>query len=208
MQSAIQGGLMAAITSLGSIAGKTTNPETQVLDISETDVWATVHAGTTMVSFLFSNRVRRRAGRRVLGQPYPHQLFRCKDGWMAVQASEPHQFNQLVEMLGSPDFIVERHFGTRMEMNNRHADEVDERLAPWFMARTREEIFAECRRRRIPAAPVHSVEEARSDEALNARNCFETYTGGTGVEVTVPRLPLRFASAELRPAGPVPTFGG
>lgn len=206
MQTAIQSGLVAAITSLGALVDRPPDDATHVVDISETDVWATIHAGTTMVAFLFSNRMRKRAGRRVLGQPYPHQLFQCKDGWMAVQASEPHQFNQFVEMVGSPDFIVQRYFGTRMTMNNEHADEIDERLAPWFMARTRMEIFAECRRRRIPAAPVHSVEEARIDAALNSRDCFETYTGGTGVEITVPRPPLRFASAALRPAGPVPTL--
>jgi crotonobetainyl-CoA:carnitine CoA-transferase CaiB-like acyl-CoA transferase len=208
MQTAIQSGLIASIATLGALVDPPTDDATRVVDISETDVWATVHAGTTMVAFLFSNRMRRRAGHRVLGQPYPHQLFRCKDGWIAVQASETHQFNQFVEMVGSPDFIVERQFGTRMAMNNEHADEIDERLAPWFLARTREEIFAECRRRRIPAAPVHSVAEARADDALNSRGCLETYTGATGVDVTVPVPPLRFASAELRPAGPVPTLGG
>lgn len=202
MQSAIQGGIMASIAIMGALLGERTEPA--VLDISESDVWATLHAGTTMVSFLFSNRMRRRAGRRLLGQPYPHQLFECQDGLIAVQASERHQYEQLVEMLGSPDWIKNRRFGTRMQMNNEHADEIDAMLAPWFMARTRAEIFSECQARGIPAAPVNSLEEVRSHSALLARESFETYRGATGAQVTVPRIPTRFASAALRPPGDVP----
>ncbi len=202
LQSAIQGGLMAAIAIIGALLTERTGPA--VLDISESDVWATMHAGTTMVSFFFSNRMRRRAGRRLLGQPYPHQLFECKDGLIAVQASERHQFDNLVAMVGSPGFLLDRRFGTRMEMNNEHADEIDALLAPWFMSRTRVEIFAECQRRGVPAAPVNSLEEARRHPALLARESFETYRGATGTPVTVPRFPAKFANAEIRPAGDVP----
>ena len=204
MQTAVQAGLVASIAIMGALMGDV--EETDVVEISETDVWASIHAGTTMVSFLFSNRLRIRAGRRVLGQPYPHQLFRCRDGWIAVQASERRQFDEFVEMVGSPTWAVERQFGTRMDMNNKHADEIDQLLAPWFLARSREEIFAECRRRKIPAAPVRTVEEVRSDEDLVARGAFERYRGATGVEVTVPAPPFRFRDAKLRPAGPVPGF--
>lgn len=202
MQSAIQAGLVGAIALLGALVDP--QESSAVIDVSETDVWATVHAGTTMSSFLFSNRLRRRAGRRVEGQPYPHQLFSCKDGWISVQGSERHQFEQLVEMVGAPEWLTDGRFGTRMNMNNSHADEIDELMRPWFMERTRQEIFAECRNRKIPAAPVHTIEEARTDSNLVDRACFESYEGATGVEISVPRIPLRFESASLRPAGSVP----
>lgn len=205
MQSAIQGGVIGSIATLGALLE---GSGTAVLDISESDVWATLHAGTTMVSFLFSNRLRRRAGRRLLGQPYPHQLFECKDGLIALQASERHQYQQLVEMVGSPEFMTNRRFGTRMQMNNEHADEIDALLAPWFMSRTRAEIFAECQARSIPAAPVQTIQEARSHPSLLARETFETYKGATGVEVTVPRIPMKFRFAEIRPAAAVPSAPG
>lgn len=208
MQSAIQGGLVGAIAVMGALAAPEAAPEPTVIDISETDVWATVHAGTTMVSFLFSNRLRRREGRRVLGQPYPHQLFACKDGWIAIQASERHQYQEFVEMVGSPEWATDRRFGSRMEMNIKHANEIDELLAGWFAQRTREEIFAECRARKLPAAPVRSIAEARADPKLVARDCFETYEGATGTPVTVPAPPFCFRSATLRPPGPVPRLEG
>lgn len=204
MQSALQAGLVGSIATLGALTAAPTG-ETTVVEISESDVWATIHAGTTMVSFLFSNRLRIRAGRRVTGQPYPHQLFRCSDGWIALQASEKAQYEQFLEMVGSPEWAVQRRFGNRMEMNAKHADEIDELLAPWFTARTRDEVFAECRRRRIPAAPVRSIDEVRVDPVLVSRGAFEQYPGGTGVEVTVPAPPFRFRHADLVPPGPVPT---
>ena len=204
MQTAVQTGLTAAIAVIGDLVDVGEQDGTTVVDISETDVWATIHAGTTMVSFLFSNRLRKREGRRVLGQPYPHGIFRCKDGWIAVQASERHQYNQFIEMVGSPPWGTDRRFGNRMRMNNKHADEIDALLNDWFGSRTRLEIFAECRRRKIPAAPVRNVSEVRADPDLISRGVFETYPGATGVAVTVPVPPFRFRNAGLTPPGPVP----
>lgn len=204
MQTAIQAGLVGAIAAMGVLMDPGEPDGATVVEISETDAWATVHAGTTMVAFLFSNRMRRRAGHRVLGQPYPHQLFRCSDGWIAIQASERRQYDAFIEMVGSPEWAPERRFGSRLTMNFQHADEIDALLAPWFEQRTREEIFAECRARRIPAAPVHSVEEARSDPGLVDGGRFERYAGATGVELTVPAPPFRFRSARLAAPGPVP----
>ena len=204
MQTAIQAGLIAATSIMGALFDPPHAEGAMVVDVSETDVWATVHAGTTMVAFLFSNRMRRREGRRVLGQPYPHQLFPCSDGWIAVQASERHQWESFVEMVGSPDFLTDRRFGSRMEMNFRHADEIDRLLAPWFAARTRAEIFEQCRARRIPAAPVRSISEVRADAELAEIGAFETYRNASGVAITAPTPPFRFRNARLEPAGDVP----
>jgi crotonobetainyl-CoA:carnitine CoA-transferase CaiB-like acyl-CoA transferase len=203
IQGAVQAGLVGAIAVMGSLFDAPTDAGAAVIDISETDVWATVHAGTTMVAFLFSNRMRRREGRRVVGQPYPHGLFRCKDGWMAIQASERHQWDQFVEMVGAPDFLTDRRFGSRMEMNFRHANELNTLLAPWFAERTRAEIFVECRRRRIPGAPVRSMSEVRADPDLAQIGAFESYTGASGARVTVPSPPFRFRHAQLAKPGDV-----
>lgn len=205
MQTAIQGGLIGAIAAMGVLFDPPKSEDgATVVEISETDIWATLHAGTTMVSFLFSNRMRRRAGHRLLGQPYPHQLFRCKDGWIAIQGSERRQYDAFIEMVGSPDWAAERRFGSRLTMNFKHADEIDELLAPWFMERTREEIFRECRARRIPAAPVRTLAEVRADPDVAEHGDLEQFTGATGVEVTVPAPPFRFRNSRLTGPGPVP----
>ena len=209
-QTAIQAGLVAAIAALGAVCRPPDGrpPQggaTAVVDIAESDVWATIHTGTTVVSYLFSNRLRSRQGRRVLGQPYPHQLFRCGDGWIAIQASERHQHERFIEMVGSPAWAAERRFGSRLDMNDEHAEEVDALLAPWFDARTREQIFEDCRARNIPAAPVRSVADVRADPDLQAASAFETFEGATGVELTLPAPPYRFAKADLMPPGPVPS---
>lgn len=204
-QTAVQGGLVGATAAMGVLLDRPGDAaQATVVEVSETDTWATLHAGTTMVSFLFSNRMRRRAGRRLLGQPYPHQLFRCRDGWIAIQGSERRQYDAFIEMVGSPDWAAERRFGSRLTMNFKHADEIDALLAPWFMERTRDEIFAECRARKIPAAPVRSISEVRSDPDMAAHGDLEHFTGATGVEVTVPAPPFRFRNSALAPPGPVP----
>lgn len=207
MQTAIQAGLVGSIATLGALLDERDGPAT-VIDISETDVWATVHTGTTVVSYLFSNRLRTRQGRRVLGQPYPHQLFRCKDGWIAIQASERHQHELFIEMVGSPAWAAERRYGSRLTMNDEHAEEVDAELAPWFEARSRQQVYEECRRRNIPAAPVRTVADMRTDPDLEELDALETYEGAAGITVTVPAPPFRFRKAVIRPPGPVPRLPG
>ena len=212
MQTAIQAGLVASIALMGALLDPPAEGEgATVIDISETDVWATVHTGTTVVSYIFSNRLRSRQGRRVLGQPYPHQLFRCSDGWIAIQASERHQFQLFIEMVGSPQWAAERRYGSRLTMNDEHAEQVDAELAPWFEARTRQQVYEECQARNIPAAPVRTVADVRADPDLTTPapeglGAFETYEGAAGVDVTVPAPPFRFANASVRPPGPAPTL--
>jgi crotonobetainyl-CoA:carnitine CoA-transferase CaiB-like acyl-CoA transferase len=208
MQTAVQAGLVAAIAALGALVNRDEAQPPTVIDISETDVWATVHTGTTVVSYLFSNRLRSRQGRRVLGQPYPHQLFRCSDGWIAIQASERHQFEQFIEMVGSPTWAKERRFGSRLDMNDENGAKVDAELAPWFETRTRAEVHEECRRRNIPAAPVRTMADVRADPDLDELAVLETYEGAAGVPVIVPAPPFRFREATLAPAGAVPRTPG
>lgn len=203
-QTAIQGGLVAAVAALGATYVPPQSNDTSVVDIAESDVWATIHTGTTVVSYLFSNRLRSRQGRRVLGQPYPHQLFRCSDGWIAIQASERHQHERFIEMVGSPDWAKERRFGSRLDMNDLHAEEIDTLLAPWFEARTRQQIFKECLSRNIPSAPVRNVADVRADTDLQASGAFETYLGASGIELTLPSPPYRFAEADIVPPASVP----
>jgi CoA:oxalate CoA-transferase len=208
MQTAIQAGLIASLTimavaGMGSDENSTDSGRAAVVDISETDVWATIHAGTSMIGFLFANRVRKRAGRRVTGLPYPHQLFRCADGWIAIEPGRRRKYERFIEMVGSPEWALDGRYGTRLQINDKHADEVDALLAPWFMARTRSQIFDECRRRDIPAAPVRSIAEVVEDPELRARDCFEVVEGPDGGMVTLPTLPWKFHESGLRPTASV-----
>lgn len=122
-QGLVQSGLAGAIVALAAVhafksnQGADPTAATGVVDISEADIWATLHMGTTLVAYLFGNRIRKRSGNRVAGQPFPHQLFECADGWIAVQASERHQFEAFPEMLGNPTWLADRELGSRSDMN-------------------------------------------------------------------------------------------
>lgn len=192
MQSAQQAGLIAAIVSVGYLGAADSGGSRVLIDVSESDVWATVHAGTSMISFLFANRKRGRGGRRVLGLPFPHGIFRCKDGHISIQSGRRFRYEGFLEMVGKQDWIETRPYGSRLEMQNTHFETIHEELMPWFMQRTRQQVFDECARRDIPSAPVRTLPEVLADEALIGRDAFEDVQAPDGSILRVPASPIRY----------------
>jgi hypothetical protein len=109
-----------------------------------------------------------------------------------VQASERKQFAAFVEMLGYPEWLTDHRFGSRLDMGNKNADVVEAHAAPWFATRLRSEVFAACRARGIPAAPVRSIGEVLADEALAADGAIVEVETSDGRRMKVPWFPARF----------------
>ncbi|MPZ24348.1 MAG: hypothetical protein GEU28_12620 [Dehalococcoidia bacterium] len=180
-QSGTQAGLVAVTALLAALQRDVSS--TEVIEVSESDVWATFHTGTGIVNWIFHNRKRQRAGHRVADGLYPHQLFRCADGWVAVDCAEGRQWRRFLEVVGHPEWSKEPNFKDRRALD---ADRTDALLSDWFQARTRDEVFAACRAAAIPAAPVLSLEEAVSLEQLAARQFLIADAGRV-----YPGLPFR-----------------
>lgn len=206
-QSGIQAGLVGAIAALTAIFARDKTGRGQLIDVAEADVWATIHTGVGVVAWLFSGRVRKRSGHRLLGIPYPHTVLPCKDGYVALQASERKQWERFVEMVGLPGLATDPRYQDRLANNERYADELDALLAPWLMARTKEEIFAICREYRIAGAPLKTVEEIVNDEHLRERDFFvQIDTPETG-PLPYPGLPFRFSAAPWKRSQRAPRLG-
>lgn len=195
-QTATQAGTVAVIALLA--ASRAASETTEIIEISESDVWATLHAGTGVISWIFHNRKRQRAGHRVADGLYPHQLFRCKDGWIAVDCAEGRQWRSFLQITGHPEWIDDPAFRNRRDLVPA---DVDKLLAPWLEDRTRDEVFRECVAARIPAAPVLTIEEVRNLEHLRLRG-FVRDEGGRLV------LGLPFQSAAPSTEMVAPLAGG
>jgi crotonobetainyl-CoA:carnitine CoA-transferase CaiB-like acyl-CoA transferase len=84
-----------------------------------------------------------------------------------------------------------------------HADELYQRVKPWLDARTRDEIVEEAQAWRLPAAPIHTIEDRLADAQLEARDYWRK-TEIDGATVKVPRVPFFVKGLEPadRLAGP------
>ena len=204
--SSFQGGLAAAAGSLLALFARDQSGRGQHVDISPLDVWATVHQGSIFANDVYFGYTTSRGARRRPG-PYPFELMRAKDGWMCLIARELEQWSRfIVDVVGDPRLTENERYRNQLAMGREYPDEVDEILRPWFAERTRDEIFALCRKHRVPFAPVRRIDEAAECEHLAARKFFvDVPTDGIGSFVRIPGLP--FASPRRRRIKPSPALG-
>jgi len=133
----------------------------------------------------------------------PSQRFPTRDGWIVVMCMKEKFWERLVDCLelgalrDDPRF---RSFADRLE----HRDALVPLLARTFGTRTTAEWLARLRGR-VPAAPVHAVEEALADEQTAARQMVVDVPHplfGTLREVGCP-IKMSGVAPRYRPAAPL-----
>lgn len=127
-------------------------------------------------------------------------------GWHTMPARDGHvalvymakDWPAVCEMVGDPR-LKEPRFATQRD-RGENIEALDAVLAPWFAARSRQEITAAAQARRIPIGPVRSPAELLSDRQNVARGFLDAEGQ--------PRLPLRWDGAELPWGAKEPAHAG
>lgn len=185
-QTAFQCGLSAAIAAMGCLFSR----QGAFVDVAAADVWASFYSGVDVALAHFGRHKKQRAGHRAAGQPYPRTLFRCRDGYFAIQCGESRHWQSFLAMLGREDLSEHPLFVNRFKANDAHGDACDALLEPWFLARTKEEILQACLAHKIPGAPVYDIAEVTQHAQLRERGFFAELETPAGI-VKVPGNPYR-----------------
>jgi len=171
------GNYQAAISGTGAtmvalLARDTTN-RGQHIDISETDVWATYHVGFGITIYAFGAKDNLRKGYIGGGWTYPaRRVIPCKDGYMALCAPQLKQWLRFLELMGNPEWTKNPRYRDRHAMEDDYPEEVDALLAPWFMERTKKELFELFEKNAIPFAPLYNMADEVNDVHLAERRFF------------------------------------
>ncbi len=167
-QSAFQAGLSAAIAGVASLFTR----GGLLVDVSAADVWASFYSGVEVALAHFGRHKKGRAGHRVLGQPYPRTILRCKDGYFAIQCGESRHWQSFLRMIGHEELATHALFANRFKANDEHGDACDALIEPWFLGRTKDEILQRCLEHKIPGAPVYDIREVVQHPHLKQRGYF------------------------------------
>ena len=132
-QSHYQGGLQAAIATMLALFAREMTGRGQHVDLSEAEAWHSFHLGSNLVSYLFSNRVRRRAGHRTEAWFYPYCILPCKDGYFCLIAMQRQEWDRFVHMMGDPEWAQDPRYQDRSAMGEEYPDEVDALILPWLL---------------------------------------------------------------------------
>jgi len=205
-QSHYQSGAMAATATLGALFAQMSSGKGQHIDISETDVWATIHHGHGVHLGIFEGRKSIRAGHRTISV-YPWCVLHCKDGYMCLIAIQGYQWKRFLEAMGNPEWMHDERFRNRIVMAFQHADEADALVQALLIDYTREELFEICRRDQITFAPIRDIAEVANDPHFAARGYFIEMDRSHVGSIKYPGAPYQFSATPWQLNTPAPTLG-
>ncbi len=205
-----QAGVHAATATLVALLQRDFGGDGQYIDIAEADVWASYHGGGGLMAFLQEGRVKMRTGHRTMGF-YPWCVLPCKDGYISEIAVQGYQWKRFLELMGGgrvPDWYAkDPRFQDRLELSRKYADEMDKLQAPFLMQHTKEELFQMCLERRIPFAPLYTVEEVVKHPHLRAREHFVEVSSEDAGPLTYPGAPYKLSETPCAYGRPAPRLG-
>lgn len=163
-------GLNGATATLIALWHRDMTGEGQHIDVSMQAAVANT-LETTHQTYDFNREVRRRFGHKREAAAY---ILPCQDGYVALLCTGGIGWPRLVTWVreaGGSAFLTDPQLaddGYRLE----HEDEVHQALQAFFAPLTKEAIYAEAQRRRLPLAPVNTARDLVESPQLQARGFF------------------------------------
>ena len=138
----------------------------------------------------------------------PYQVIACADFPIIVTVGNDPQFRRFCEVLGAPELADDADYKT-------NADRVTNRfvltpiLADLCAQFQRDDLLTKFEAVGVPAGPINTVEQALTDEQLEARGMIVDlpHTGVEGGTKRYLRTPIRFSDADLALERGAPRLG-
>ena len=133
-------------------------------------------------------------------------LQRCKDGWVVFTLPMEHQWQAMVKLLGSPDWVTDERFQDET-VRAQYAPELNQRIGEWTITFTKEELFHKAQSMNCPVGMVTTVEDLLNSEQLKTRDFFVEVEHAEMGRVTMPAAPYRYSETPWRVERTAPLLG-
>ena len=194
LQTDIVAGIGAFSSAVSALLGESDGSRRYVLSIHEL-AFSVVEMEAGMVQD--GRHPKARLGINRFCTTHPGGIYNTRDGWIGIFAHTAPQWAALCMAVGHPEHAQDPRFvngPTRM----KHADEIDQFLAPALLAKTAQEWFEQLGKAKFPAVLVPTMDELLAQQVHRERGAFVPVKSGArqfeGVVVPFP----------LDDAGPLP----
>jgi crotonobetainyl-CoA:carnitine CoA-transferase CaiB-like acyl-CoA transferase len=201
-QSGFQGGVHAAVATMGAVLAQARDGEGQHVDVS---IYETL-ASQMELFFEFWPYMKMVASR--LGQKpiQPLEVMECRDGYIFVCCVEEHQWRNFVELMGSPEWASEEIFSDRLK-RGVNWDALKVFLEDWLKQQSALDLYKKAQARRIPFAPVSTMGDLLGSEHLKQRGFFVEIAHPVAGKFKYPGAPLKYGRTPWEIRRPAPTLG-
>jgi len=201
-QSGFQGGLNAAVASLGAVLGRGAGEPGEHVDVSIQESVAAI-LELTFEFWPYCGLVASRLGAKPI---QPLCFMECRDGWIFVCCVEEHQWKAFVEIMGNPDWAAMELFENRLA-RGANFDALQVFLQEWCREQSVQELYEKAQARRIPFAPVSTMGDLLASPHLHARGFFVTVDHPVAGAVRMPGAPYRLSATPWEIRRPAPCLG-
>ena len=141
--------------------------------------------------------------------PYVIAPFRCSDGYLVLQFVREHQFENLANLIGRPDWIGDSRFEERTGWGEHLHSEIIPALEKWAENQTRSETSSLLAEANVASGPVLTVPEVVKDPHLEERNMIVALprTDGINEPILIPGNPIKMSKVSEGPEMRVPWVG-
>ena len=141
--------------------------------------------------------------------PYVIAPFRCSDGYLVLQFVREHQFENLANLIGRPDWIGDSRFEERTGWGEHLNSEIIPALEKWSENQTRSETSSLLAEANVASGPVLTAPEVVKDKHLEERNMIVALprTDGINEPILIPGNPIKMSKVSEGPEMRVPWVG-
>lgn len=168
------GALLDCIGILAALHSRERTGRGQLIELSQAEGlmramdWTWIYHGLT-------GKERERSGSRDVAIS-PSDIFRCRDGLVAIAAGRDEEFAGLCKAMGRGRLVKDRRFATlSARLVDRHNIALNRIIATWAAGRTVREVDALGQKFGFAAAPVQHAKDHHADAHLRARGAVWQY---------------------------------
>lgn len=203
-QTAYQGGVNAALSTMGALVARQRRlARGQHIEVSVQECIASI-LEMTLPMWSYSGVTAVRYGNRPI---QPIEMFQCKDGaWIFALTIEEHQWQALVEVMGSPEWTT-RDIAANRFVRASNWGELKPLMQEWVEQHTAGEIYRMAQAKRVPFAPVSTLADLVNSEHLNVRGFFVEVTHPEAGSLKHAGAPYKLSATPWEVRSPAPTLG-
>jgi crotonobetainyl-CoA:carnitine CoA-transferase CaiB-like acyl-CoA transferase len=197
-------GMFASTGILAALRSRDLTGEGQLLDLSLLDSEVALLANVAS-NYLVGGVEPSRMGNAHFNIA-PYEVFRARDGWLALGALTVRQWSLLCEVVGRPQFIDDPRFATNQDrVKNRAA--LAEELNEAFVTRDRNEWLVKLQEAGIASGPINTIKDVFDHPQAQARNLKLEIEHPTAGLVGFPGFPYKMSQTPAELLRPPPTLG-
>ena len=202
-QAEFTAGAAASSTTMGAIFHRMFTDEGQQVDISVSDVMATLPRNA-MATYFYGGPVPNRTSEAVL--PLSTRLYKTKDGFAAIGAAADQHFANMVKAMGDPEWAENPMFATR-EGRAEFGDALGAMVQDWVSGYTTYDAYTLLQQFHVPCFPVNRIDDIVNSGHLNDRGLFVEIDHPKTGKVLYPGSATRYSKQVWSIRAPAPFLG-